>query len=114
VIVKITEHWVHENKIEQAKALFRANTEAMRKLPGLISRYTLQSTSDPLKWTTIAIWEDEESAKAWATSPDHVWDVYGKTPVVPTGTEYHKKYGQATSVQAKPVVGETHVVLPDK
>jgi heme-degrading monooxygenase HmoA len=114
VIAKIIEHWVHEDKIEQAKELFRANTEAMRKLPGLVCRYTLQSSSDPSKWTTIAIWENEEFAKAWATSPDHIWDVYGKKPVVPSGTAYHRKYGQATSVQAKPVVGETHVVLPDE
>lgn len=114
MIAKMNQHWVFPDKVEQAEALFRANTEAMRKIPGLMGRYTLRSASDPLKWTTITLWADEEAAKAWANNPDHIWDRYGQQPVIPHGTEYFRKYGQAGSVQAKESVAETHDVVPEQ
>lgn len=114
MIARIIQHWVFPDKVEQAKELFRANSEAMRKIPGLICRYIFRSASDPLKWTTIAVWADEEAAKAWADSPDHIWDRYGQEPVIPQGTEYFKKYGQAGSVQAKPSVAEAYNVVPEE
>ena len=112
MIASIVDHWVFPNKLEQARELFAENSRAMRKLPGLVSRYVFQSKKDPLKWTAITVWEDEKAVKAWDASPDHIWDSYGKEPIIPPGTEYFRKYGKAGSVQAKPTVAETFEVIP--
>ena len=113
MIAVIIDHWVFPDKLEQARELFTENTRAIRKLPGLVSRYVLQSKKDPLKWTAIIVWEDEKAAKAWNDSPDHIWDRYGQEPVIPPGTEYFRKYGKAGSVQAKPGVSETFEVIAE-
>jgi quinol monooxygenase YgiN len=113
VIARIIQHWILPDKVEQARELFRANSEAMRKIQGLICRYTFRSADDPLKWTTIAVWADEAAAKAWANSPDHIWDRYGQKPVIPEGTQYFRKYGPAGSVQAKPSVAEAYHVVQE-
>jgi heme-degrading monooxygenase HmoA len=113
MIATIIEHWIHPDKVEQAKALFAENSRALRKIPGLVGRYVLQSKKDPLKWTAVMVWEDERAALAWKESPEHIWDKYGAAPIVPTGTEYHRRYGNADSVQAKLTVSESFVVVDD-
>lgn len=113
MIATVIEHWIHPDKLEQAKALFAENSRAIRRIPGLIARHVLQSKQDPLKWTAIMIWQDERAAQAWKDSPEHIWDKFGETPLVPPGTEYFSKYARAGSVQAKPTRSESFVVIPD-
>jgi heme-degrading monooxygenase HmoA len=113
MIAQIIDHWVFPDKQEQARELFAANSHAIRKVPGLIERRILQSKKDPLKWTAINIWESEAAARAWGDSPEHIWDVFGKTPVIPPGTDYHRKYATASSVQSKPAVSEAFELVAD-
>jgi len=113
VIATIIEHWIHPDKVEQARALFAENSRALRKIPGLVARYVLQSKQDPLKWTAVMVWENEQAALAWKESPEHIWDKHGVAPIVPAGTEYFRKYAAAGSVQAKPTLSEGYVVLED-
>jgi heme-degrading monooxygenase HmoA len=113
MIATIIEHWIHPEKVEQAKALFAENSRALRKIPGLVARHVLQSRQDPLKWTAIMIWQDERAAAAWKESPDHVWDKFGAAPVIPPGTEYSRKYSNAGSVQARPTESESFLVIDD-
>jgi quinol monooxygenase YgiN len=106
MIAQIIDHWIHPDKLEQARELFAENSRALRKIPGLVARHVLQSKKDPLKWTAINVWKDESGPRAWGESPEHVWDVYGKDPLIPPGTEYFRKYAKAGSVQARPAVAE--------
>lgn len=113
MIAVVIDHWILPDKLQQAKELFAENSRAIRKIPGLISRHVLQSRQDPSKWTAVIIWEDEKAAQTWKDSPEHVWDKYGEEPIVPTGTEYFRKYARAGSVQAKPTRSESFVVVDD-
>lgn len=113
MIAQIIDHWVLPDRLEQARGLFAENTRAIRKIPGLVGRHVLQSKKDPLKWTAVNIWENEAAIRAWGDSSAHIWDVYGKEPVIPPGTDYFRKYAKAGSVQAKPVVSESFELIPD-
>lgn len=113
MIAVIIEHWIHPEKLEQARGLFATNSRAIRKIPGLIARHVLQSKQDPLKWTAIMIWEDEKAAQAWKDSTEHIWDLYDTAPIVPPGSEYFRKYAHAGSVQAKPTRSESFTVIGD-
>jgi quinol monooxygenase YgiN len=113
MIATIIMHWLLPGKEEQAQALFAANTEAMLKISGLVERHVLRSRSDPLKWITITIWEDEQAAKAWHDSPDHVWDMFTGYRRIPPGIEYACKYGDATCVDYTPAVGETFDIVTE-
>ena len=113
MIAQIIDHWVLPDRLEQARALFDENTRAIRKIPGLVARYVMQSKKDPLKWTAFMIWENEAAIRAWGESPEHIWDVHGKTPVIPAGTDYHRRYAGESSVQARPVVAEQFELMPD-
>ena len=111
MIVHVLDHWIVPEKLEQARELFAANTKVITKIPGLIARHVLQSQKDPLKWTTIAIWEDEKGPKAWDEHPEHIWDRYGYPLQCPADTEYYKKYGNAGTVHTKRAVGEVFTVI---
>jgi len=91
MIVQILDHWIVPEKIEQARELFAANTKIITKVPGILARYVLRSKKDPLKWTTIAIWEDEKGVEAWDKHPEHIWDRYGYPLECPKDTEVLQK-----------------------
>jgi heme-degrading monooxygenase HmoA len=111
MIATIIEHELLPGKLEQAEALFAANTVHIVKMPGLVGRHVLKSKKDPLKWVTVTIWESQEAAQAWQEHPDHVWDVFNGRRRIPPGTEYFKKYGTATCVDARAATGETFDVI---
>jgi heme-degrading monooxygenase HmoA len=112
MICSILDHWVFADKLEQAKDLFAANTAVIRRSPGHVARYVLQSKKDPLKWTTVTIWEDEKAVLAWDGNPEHIWDRFGHEPKIPHDTDYFRKYGKGyTSVHTRPAVGENFDVI---
>jgi hypothetical protein len=111
MIVHLLDHWIVPEKLEQARDLFAANTKVICKIPELVARHVLQSRKDPLKWTTVAIWEDESGAKAWDAHPEHIWDRYGYDLVCPPDTEYYNKYAKAGTVHTKRAVGEVFDVI---
>ena len=65
----LTHHWAQPETFEAARQLLDRNGEAQSHAPGFVSRQTLLSLSDPLKITTIVVWETNAIYDAWRASP---------------------------------------------
>lgn len=70
MIGALTHHWAKADRFAEARQLLDRNGEAQSKAPGFISRQTLVSLSDPLKITTIVVWETNAIYDAWRASPE--------------------------------------------
>lgn len=66
----LTHHWAKADQFAEARQLLDRNGEAQSKAPGFISRQTLVSLSDPLKITTIVVWDTNAIYDAWRASPE--------------------------------------------
>ena len=106
-------HHIVAGKVEQALDLYHENTRRLRAAPGFISRTVLTSQNDPLKITTVNIWQDEQAAKSWSSSPTFVHDAYGTTVDIPQDSDYYKKYGQGPSIQSSHPEVERWDVMPE-
>ena len=65
MFAKVDLHWVNEGMMEAAQASIAERTASAKRSAGFISRYVLMSTSDPLKVTTVALWETREAMEKW-------------------------------------------------
>lgn len=65
----LTHHWAQPATFEAARQLLDRNGEAQSQAPGFVSRQTLVSLSDPLKITTLVVWETNAIYDAWRASP---------------------------------------------
>jgi heme-degrading monooxygenase HmoA len=98
MIAQIAEHWIRPDAMEQGEMLYRDNGAAMKKAPGFVMRMVWISKTDPNKITTVSVWRDEESHQNWnQRNTEHIHDGYGQPTRVPSGTEYHEKYGDLPS-----------------
>ena len=113
MIVLIGRYFIREDRIEQAKDMFLDNSRGVRKVPGLISRTVLQSERDPLRFSTITIFENDEARLAWSDHPDHIHDDFKDHPIIPPHSEYFKKYGQTGSCYTRLPDGDRFEVIAD-
>lgn len=65
----LTHHWAQPETFAAARQLLDRNGEAQSHAPGFVSRQTLVSRSDPLKITTLVVWETNAIYDAWRASP---------------------------------------------
>ncbi len=70
MITMVVDHWVIPERLEEAKKVFKTNSDAMRKADGCVSRHVLISQKDPLKYTTVTSWASQEALGAWRQSPN--------------------------------------------
>lgn len=66
----VVPHLANDGQFETAMELFRRNTEQASKIKGFVSRQVLVSQTNPLKITTVTIWQTKEDAQAWLTNPE--------------------------------------------
>ena len=112
MIAQIAEHTIRPEAMEQGRMLYRDNGSAMKNAPGFVMRMVWISKADPHKITTVSIWRDEESHQNWnRNNTEHIRDSYGRTPHVPSGTEYHEKYGDQPSPLAQAAEIEDYYVM---
>lgn len=112
MIAQIAEHYIKPDAMEQGRMLYRDNGAAMKNAPGFVMRMVWISKSDPNKITTVSIWRDEESHQNWnQRNTEHIHDSYGQKPGVPSGTEYHDKYGDLPSPSARVAEIEDYYVV---
>ena len=135
MLVHVHNHFILPGKVEQAKDLFRENGRVLATIPGLISRQVLMSKNDPLRWTGINVWENDEAPKVWYNHPGHIHDetafrspsrkydsitasvvqsLKDDVPGIPPESDYYKKYGpNPGTVQSKPPESDWFEPLSD-
>jgi heme-degrading monooxygenase HmoA len=111
MIAQIAEHYIKPDAMEQGRMLYRDNGAAMKNAPGFVMRMVWISKTDPNKITTVSIWRDEEALRNWGQNTEHIRDSYGVQPTVPSGTEYHEKYGDLPSPLAHAAEIEDYYVI---
>ena len=66
----LTHHWAKPETFEEARAVLDRNGEAQSKAPGYVSRQTMIGREDPMKITTLVVWDSNEIYDAWRASPE--------------------------------------------
>ena len=113
MITHIVTHWVKPDQIERAIELFEHNGRVVKTVPGLVHRQILRSTTEPLKFTAINTWENDEALKQWMDHPDHMLDGFGSPLTGPVDSDYFKKYKDAPDYDSRPVESDRYEVIPN-
>jgi heme-degrading monooxygenase HmoA len=90
MIVVISHHWCKPNRKEEAQQRIDQSGNTMETAPGFVFRYRMEPPVDPTQVSTMTVWADEKSYRAYRsarTAPDSA------DPSVPYGrvtTEIHE------------------------
>ena len=113
MITHIVTHWVKPDQVERALELFEHNGRVIKSVSGLVHRQILRSTTEPLRFTAINTWENEEAFQRWMEHPDHMLDSYGTTLSGPAGSDYFEKYKDAGDFDSRPAESDRYEVIPN-
>ena len=70
MITAIVHHYALPDRLQEAETRILGNGRKMRGFDGFVSRQTLRSQSDPLKITTVTLWQSNEDRERWDQSPE--------------------------------------------
>ena len=70
MIASIVHHYAQPGKVKEAQELVREYGRLLRGCRGFLGRHTMSSQSDPLKITSMTVWQRKEDYEAWRDSPD--------------------------------------------
>ncbi len=99
MIARVTIHKAKEGKLDEAKAFIAGTSQMGKETGGVMGRYSMQSSTDPLKFVNVTFWKDKETLDnflkvrmAEAKRPDSPWawidgDEYNVTVVTPLKEE---------------------------
>lgn len=65
MITVIVNHYVLQERFQQADARVKESGRVMRSYPGFVSRQTLYAQQDPMQITTVTTWRSLEDYQRW-------------------------------------------------
>jgi heme-degrading monooxygenase HmoA len=71
VIAHVAYHWIKAERREAGLRKIIETGQGQRSQPGLVSRQVFVSIDDPLKVTSISVWQNQAAIDAWRRHPDY-------------------------------------------